>query len=113
MTDVPLVEPGPGEVRVRVHAFGVNPMDWKLRRGYLSGGEPLDGPSLTGLEMAGVIDALGDGVTDFAVGDRVAGGATGASAELVATGADQVVNLPSARARRCCSTLRPVEWAAS
>lgn len=93
-TEVPLVEPGPGQVRVRVHAIGVNPMDWKIRRGYMSGGRPLDGPSLTGLEMAGVIDALGEGVNGFAVGDRVAGGADGTSAEFVVTGADQVVALP-------------------
>lgn len=94
LTDVPLVVPGAGEVRVRVHAVGVNPLDWKIRRGYLSGGKPLDGPSLTGLEMAGVVDALGEGVDDFAVGDRVVGGVQGASAEYVLASVDQIVALP-------------------
>lgn len=94
MTDVPLAEPGAGEVRVRVRAFGVNPLDWKIRRGYMSGGKPLTGPSLTGVDMAGVIDALGEGVADFSIGDRVAGGADGTSAEFVVTAADQVVALP-------------------
>ncbi|MET3805832.1 NADPH:quinone reductase-like Zn-dependent oxidoreductase [Nakamurella sp. UYEF19] len=94
LTDIPLVEPGAGQVRVKVHAIGVNPLDWKIRRGYMSGGKPLDGPSLVGLEMAGVVDALGDGVTDFAVGDRVVGGVGGASAEFVLAQTDQIVALP-------------------
>ena len=83
VTDVRLVEPGPGQIRVRVHASGVNPLDWKIRRGYMSGGQPIDEPMRTGLEFAGVVDALGDGVTQFAVGDRVAGGASGTAAEFV------------------------------
>ena len=96
-TDLPLVEPGPDQVRVRVHAFGVNPIDWKIRRGYLSGGQPLDGPTLTGRDLAGVIDAVGEGVTGFAVGDRVAGGtggAGGASAEFVTVTSTAIVPLP-------------------
>lgn len=94
LTDVPLVEPGPGRIRVRVHAAGVNPIDWKVRRGYMSGGKPLDGPTLTGIDLAGVVDAVGEGVDGFAVGDRVAGGASGTSAEYVLVTPDQIVPLP-------------------
>lgn len=94
LTEVPLAEPGPGQIRVRVHAAGVNPIDWKIRRGYLAGGEPLDGPRLTGGDLAGVVDAVGEGVDGFAVGDRVAGGTDGTSAEYVLVGPDDIVPLP-------------------
>ena len=94
LTDVPLVEPGPGELRIRVHAIGVNALDWKIRRGYMSRGAALAAPRLTGVEMSGVVDAVGDGVTDFAVGDRVAGGADGASAEYVLVKSADIVALP-------------------
>jgi len=94
LTDVPLAEPGPGQIRVRVHASGVNPMDWKIRRGYLSGGKPIEGPMPSGLEFAGVVDALGDGVTEFALGDRVAGGASGTAADYVVVDLPDVVALP-------------------
>ena len=95
LTEVPLVEPGPGQLRVRVHASGVNPMDWKIRRGYLSGGRPIEGTMRSGLEFAGVVDALGEGVTEFAVGDRVAGGASGTAAEFVLVDLADVVALPA------------------
>ena len=94
MTDLPLAEPGSGQIRVRVHASGVNPMDWKIRRGYLSGGKPIEGPMPSGLEFAGVVDALGDGVTEFALGDRVAGGASGTAADYVVVDLPDVVALP-------------------
>jgi len=60
------VEPGPGEVRVRIVVSGVNPTDWKSR----ANGSP-DGEVSPNQDGAGVIDAIGEGVTDFAVGDRV------------------------------------------
>jgi len=75
-------EPAPGQVRVRVEAVGVNPADGKARSGLMA---PPDTtfPLVLGLEAAGVVDALGDGVTDVAVGDRVVGFAEGgAYAEL-------------------------------
>jgi NADPH:quinone reductase len=66
---IPTPEPGPGEVRVAVRAIGVNPIDWKLYSGAL-GRDPqaLGG---FGFELAGVVDAVGDGVTDWAPGDEV------------------------------------------
>jgi NADPH:quinone reductase-like Zn-dependent oxidoreductase len=61
--------PGPGEVRIAVRAAGVNPSDWKKRQGLMD--EEL--PQTLGYEAAGVVDELGAGVTDVAVGDRVFG----------------------------------------
>jgi NADPH:quinone reductase-like Zn-dependent oxidoreductase len=58
---------------VAVRAAGVNPIDWKLRRGMRDG----ELPQTTGGEVAGVVDELGDGVTDVAVGDKVFGFAAG------------------------------------
>lgn len=63
-----LPEPGPGEVRVRVVRAGVNPTDWKFRVGAMG---PIEGEVSPGQDGAGVIDAVGEGVDGFAVGDRV------------------------------------------
>ncbi|RXZ72880.1 NADPH:quinone reductase [Agromyces albus] len=64
-----IAEPGPGELRVRVAVSGVNPTDWKARRG--SGSAAATGETVPNQDGAGVVDAVGPGVTDFAVGDRV------------------------------------------
>lgn len=89
--------PAPGQVRIRVKAAGVNPIDIKLRRGDLAAVMPLDLPSRLGSEYAGVIDQIGDGVTDFAVGDEVLGSATGQCyAEYVVVNAADVVRKPAA-----------------
>ncbi|MBW8870911.1 MAG: NADPH:quinone reductase [Leifsonia sp.] len=61
--------PGAGEVRVRIHVSGVNPTDWKARRG--SGPTELPRPQVPNQDGAGVVDEVGDGVTGFRVGDRV------------------------------------------
>jgi putative PIG3 family NAD(P)H quinone oxidoreductase len=72
----PDLTPSRGEVRVRVHAAGVNRADLLQRMGFYPA--PPDAPAdVPGLEYAGVVDALGDGVTDLAVGDRVFGLAPG------------------------------------
>ena len=65
--------PGPGQIRIAVHAAGINPIDWKVRSGMMGG----DLPQTTGREAAGVVDEVGDGVTDVAPGDRVFGFADG------------------------------------
>jgi NADPH2:quinone reductase len=69
--DRPVPEAGPGEVRVRIHVSGVNPTDWKSRRG--SGpGQPLGFPEVVpNQDGAGVIDAVGPGVDPDRVGQRV------------------------------------------
>lgn len=73
VVETELPEPGPGQVRVAVRAAGVNPIDVKLRSGSMSGGKPLAAPRRLGFEVSGVVDAVGDGVADVAVGDAIAG----------------------------------------
>jgi NADPH:quinone reductase-like Zn-dependent oxidoreductase len=70
MVSVPRPEPGGTEVLVRVLAAGVNPVDWKTRA---NGGRLGPPPFILGWDVAGVVAALGEGVTRFAVGDRVFG----------------------------------------
>lgn len=72
-TGVAVPEPGPGEVRVAVAAVGVNPVDHKRRRGWVEQFYPTTFPAVPGLEFAGTVDALGEGVTGVAVGDEVLG----------------------------------------
>ncbi len=71
--EAPEPHAGPGQVRVRVHAAGVNPFDGKVLAGALSGGEPLEGIGYLGLEASGVVDEVGEGVTGVSVGDDVFG----------------------------------------
>lgn len=78
----PDVHPAAGTVRVQVRASSVNPMDWKIRAGYLSGGKPLETPGYPGMDAAGVVDEVGEGVTDVAVGDDVFGLGSATNAEF-------------------------------
>ncbi|MBT8765044.1 alcohol dehydrogenase catalytic domain-containing protein [Metapseudomonas boanensis] len=66
-------EPGPGEIRVRVAGVAVNPVDVKARKGWLKEWMPLTFPARLGGDVAGVVDALGEGVTGFKLGDHVMG----------------------------------------
>jgi len=70
LVDRPVLEPGPGEVRVRIVVSGVNPTDWKARRGTGTSASSA-AESVPNQDGAGVIDAIGPGVTGLAVGDRV------------------------------------------
>ncbi len=72
---------GAGQVRVAVRAAGVNALDWKIRSGVMSDGTPLAAPSGTGVDAAGVVDEIGDGVSDVAVGDAVFGSGSATFAE--------------------------------
>src|SRR4029077_16560112 len=80
--DAPDPHAGPGEVRIAVEASGVNPFDWKVRSGMLKDAIPLDLPHVLGLEAAGVVDEVGDGVVGVAIGDRVFGNGSATYAEL-------------------------------
>jgi NADPH:quinone reductase-like Zn-dependent oxidoreductase len=72
-----------GQIRVAVRAAGVNPVDWKIRRGAMAGTVPVQFPRITGSDVAGIVDEVGDGVGDVGVGDDVFGSAVGgASAEF-------------------------------
>jgi NADPH2:quinone reductase len=96
-----LPEPGPGEVRVRLVRAGVNPTDWKFRAGGMPGGMPFP-EVVPGQDGAGVVDAVGEGVTAHAVGDRVwlvlaqHGRPYGTAAEHTVQPVGRVVRLPDA-----------------
>lgn len=64
-------DPGPEQVLVRVHAASVNPVDWKLRQGDLKGMLDVPFPSTAGEDLAGVVEAVGEGVTALQAGDAV------------------------------------------
>ncbi len=91
---VELATPRAGEVVVRHHAVGLNYIDTYHRSGLY----PVELPSGIGLEAAGMVEAVGEGVTELAVGDRVAyaGGPLGAYAEARNMPADRLVKLPEA-----------------
>lgn len=80
--DVDLPTPGPEQVRVRVRAAGVNPVDGKTRAGLMAAMRRTTFPAIPGGELAGVVDAVGEDVRDLRVGDEVLGWSdTGAYAE--------------------------------
>ena len=90
--EVPLPDPKPGEVLVRHKAVGLNYIDVYFRTGLYKAPSM---PVTVGMEGAGIIEAVGDGVTDLKVGDRVAyAGALGAYAEARCAPADRLVKLP-------------------
>jgi NADPH:quinone reductase-like Zn-dependent oxidoreductase len=72
-TELAVPEPGPKQVRIRVHAAGVNPIDYKIRKGLMRPNLPRKLPSTPGSEAAGVVEAVGSEVTGFAPGDEVFG----------------------------------------
>ncbi|WP_394436992.1 NADP-dependent oxidoreductase [Streptomyces sp. SGAir0957] len=71
--DLEIPQPGPGQVRVRVHAVGVNPVDGKIRSGAMEAIFPTTLPAIPGGEIAGVVDAVGAGVDHLKAGDAVLG----------------------------------------
>lgn len=97
---VDLPQPGAGEVRVRVAAASLNPLDVKLQRGDMHAYFPLRFPYTLGTDLAGTVDALGGGVEGWSPGDRVVARAAptsgGAIAEFALVPADQLVRLPDA-----------------
>jgi len=79
--DAPDPRAGPGQVRIAVRAASVNPIDWKTLAGAMSGGQPMVGTGYLGNDAAGVVDEVGEGVTDVAVGDDVLGRGPNTQAE--------------------------------
>jgi len=100
LLDLPVPEPGPGEIRIKVHAATVNPVDAMVRQGmaFVSDAPP---PYVPGMEAAGVIDRIGENVdTDLRVGERVmaivvVSGTHGAYAEYLVAPAESVVRSPA------------------
>ena len=97
--DVDTVQPGRGEVRVRVAATSFNSVDANIRAGNMQGPMPLTLPHTPGLDVAGTVDALGDDVTGWRVGDRVVGflpfTVDGAAAEQVVVDAAALTAAPT------------------
>lgn len=93
---VPVPEPGPGAVLVRIHAAGVNPFDWKLRAGLLQQWMPIPLPAGSGSDVAGTVAAAGPDVTAFATGQAVYGMAeTGSYAEYALAATKDIAPKPN------------------
>ena len=89
--DLPVPEPAAAQVRIRVHASGMNFAETRMRAGTYSG-QPL--PFVLGMEAAGVVEKLGEGVKGFEVGQRVFGRARGAHGQFVCVDAVHLLPLP-------------------
>ncbi len=98
--DAPRPELKPDEVLLRVEATSVNPMDWKIREGFMKEMLPIAFPFTPGGDVAGVVEEAGAGVTDFAAGDAVFGfvpmQAGGGYAEYVAVPVAMLTRKPDA-----------------
>src|SRR3954465_7049353 len=97
--DVEQPEPGAGRVRIRVAATSFNPVDDGIRGGYLQGPFPVTLPHTPGIDVSGTVDALGDDVTELAVGDAVVGflpiTGVGAAADYVIAPAEVLAPAPT------------------
>ena len=69
--DAPRPQPQAGEVLIRVHAAGVNPIDWKVREGHMKDFWPHKFPLIPGWDLSGVVEEFGPGVSRFKIGDEV------------------------------------------
>ncbi|MBN7797663.1 quinone oxidoreductase family protein [Parahaliea mediterranea] len=93
-------QPGPGQVLIQVACAGVNPADWKNRQGHLAPFRPYVFPYIIGFDAAGVVAAVGEGVTDPRVGDRVFSptnhgqGGQGSYAQYTLADTDRVARIP-------------------
>src|SRR5438445_2426001 len=97
LEEKPRPEPQAGEVLLRVHAAGVNPIDWKIRQGLMKDFQPVMFPYIPGIEVAGVVEEVGPGVTAFEIGQAVFGQSVrGAYAEYVAVYAEALARKPEA-----------------
>ena len=99
LDEVDLPTPGPGQVRVRVAATSFNGVDGNIRAGRMQGPMPMDLPHVPGLDVAGTVDALGDGVDTLREGDPVIGFLPfvddGATAEYVLASAADLAPAPT------------------
>ncbi|MDQ1535829.1 MAG: hypothetical protein QOE58_222, partial [Actinomycetota bacterium] len=106
LVDVPKPASSPGQLVVAVRAAGVNPVDWKIREGYLRDFVPITPPVVPGSELAGVVEEVGEGVEGFATGDEVFGGRMlGAFAEYAVVPADALAPKPPAVSFTTAATL--------
>ncbi|MFW2382565.1 MAG: NAD(P)-dependent alcohol dehydrogenase [Acidimicrobiales bacterium] len=106
----PVPTAGPGQLRIKVTASALNPMDWHLATGsprIVRLAEGLRRPTheIPGREACGVVDQLGPGVTNFEIGQTVFGWVTGAFAEYTAAEADRMWPAPAGMTEFECATL--------
>ncbi len=80
--DAEAPDAGPGQVRIAVRSAGVNPVDWRIREGQFLEAHPIELPSGVGIDAAGVVDQIGEGVEGYKVGDHVFGEGTNTYAEF-------------------------------
>lgn len=92
--DFPDPKPGPGEVLVSVKAISVNPIDWKMRSGAAKERFPVTFPGILGRDVAGLVREVGEGVTEFAAGDRVFALTRATYAELCVVKASELAKIP-------------------
>src|ERR1700733_11423864 len=83
-----------GEVLIRVRFAGVNPIDWKLRAGNLKQYMPVTLPTIPGLDVSGTVEAVGEGVIGFAIGDRVFGRGASTYAEFAVAPTATIALIP-------------------
>lgn len=104
-----LPEPGAHEIAVRVTAASINPMDWKIRNGDMKFLTGRKFPRGMGADFSGVVEAVGDGVTEFEPGDAVLGSVpmkrSGAFATALVTTPDLVVRKPASLSFEAAATL--------
>jgi NADPH:quinone reductase-like Zn-dependent oxidoreductase len=110
IASVPRPEPQPGQILVRIAASAVNPLDIKIRAGQAAHArQPL--PAILGIDLAGIVEAVGDGVTNFRPGDEVygmtggVGGLQGSLADYAAVDADLLAPKPANLAMREAAAL--------
>jgi NADPH:quinone reductase-like Zn-dependent oxidoreductase len=96
--DAPRPTAAAGELLIRIMATTANPFDYAARAGYLTGWYPYTFPTTLGLDVSGIVEAVGEGVTDFAPGDEVFARAdpakNGAYAEYIALSASEAAHKP-------------------
>jgi len=93
--EVPRPAPAEGELLVRVRAAGVNAIDWKFRAGYLQAYMPLELPHTPGLDVAGIVEQVGQGVSGYSAGDAVFGRGSGTYAEYAVVPTATIAHKPS------------------
>ena len=95
LRDVPEPKAGSGQIKVRVVGASINPIDWKLRSGTARARMPLELPAVLGRDASGEVVEVGQGVSAFLVGARVAGLVMGAYAEYVVAGEEAWAEVPA------------------
>jgi NADPH:quinone reductase-like Zn-dependent oxidoreductase len=100
LIEVPEPKPKAKQVAIRVKCASVNPVDWKKAEGQLRFFQPASFPIVAGYDVSGEVAAVGKGVADFAIGERVhariKSGGGGASADVAIAGVDVTTKMPSA-----------------